>query len=104
MTNFERSNISPLIIKFIKLNKGKAVTSFQIIDHIASENGMWVSDPSLRKMIKEIQAEGKVRFIVSDHFGFRYTRSKKAVVAQILNWESRIAGIKRQIQAVKSQL
>lgn len=104
MTKFERQHILPLVIKYLKSKKGDSVTSSDIINHVASETGFLTADPSLRRLIKEVQAEGRVKFIVADNYGFRYTRSKKAVLAQIEVWEKRVATLKKQINIVRNQL
>lgn len=106
LTKYEENVLMPIIIKDFNKNytsAKKTITSKQYCDNLNNMD-YCICDEVFRKIIKHIQKNNLVKFIVADSFGFHKTTSVKKLQEQIESLKKRENGIKQTRLALEKHL
>lgn len=106
LTMYEQQVLLPVIIKdFNKYytSSKKCITSEQYCNKLINED-YTICDEVFRKIIKHIQKNNLIQFIVADSYGFHKTKSTKKVQEQIDNLKKRELGIRKTRLAIEKNL
>jgi len=106
LTKYEESVLLPVIIKdFNKhyTSAKKTITSKKYCESLCDREYQ-ICDEVFRKIIKHIQKNNLVKFIVADSYGFHKTTSVKKLQEQVESLKKRELGIRQNRLAIEKHL
>jgi hypothetical protein len=105
ITKYERDVLVPKIICDFRKHYSRfhPITSAEYCK-IAKEDGFSMVDVTFRKLVRYIQLNGLLKYIIADNYGFYRTTSKSMLKRQILSLKSREEEIRERREALEKQM
>lgn len=106
LTKYEENVLLPVIIKDFKTlytSQKKSIISEKYCKKLNRQNYK-ICDEVFRKIIKHIQKNHLIKYIVANSFGFHKTTSKKKVIEQLEVLKRKENGIRKTRLAIEKHL